>query len=341
MNDWAAQTGSVMSWGSAATPQGQPAAGQPIGQPGPSRSGRPQPGMMQPLYPPPAQAPPPAAVVAEAPPAPHQVWMKPLIPPAPPEPAPQQTWVQPLGAPATPPAAPAHHPAQAYQPSAGSYQPPAYHQGLRAAPIQLPPSRLRGPAVTLYVALGLMLPGAVLLAAAYGWQWTLLQHLATVSLQDAKESDGLITLALMVTALPAWVAGITTLVWFHRVRGNADYVGAAMQRHTRKWAVLGWMIPIVNLAVPPRIANDALLEMKYANADPLLPRRRTGDPVVRWWWATLLLAAVPWNLAYHEGFSLSSRSSLAAGAALLLVAHVALTLALVRKITAAQRRVLG
>lgn len=57
------------------------------------------------------------------------------------------------------------------------------------------------------------------------------------------------TAALLSTA-------VLFLVWFHRVRVNAEVFDPFGHRKKRGWAVGGWFVPVVNLWFPRRIALD-------------------------------------------------------------------------------------
>ncbi|MET7357378.1 DUF4328 domain-containing protein [Streptomyces sp. NPDC005562] len=49
---------------------------------------------------------------------------------------------------------------------------------------------------------------------------------------------------------------VVFLVWFHRVRVNAEVFEPFIHRKTRGWAVGGWFVPVANLWFPRRIALD-------------------------------------------------------------------------------------
>ena len=78
-------------------------------------------------------------------------------------------------------------------------------------------------------------------------------------------------------SLPTLVVGILFLIWFHRAAGLA----ARLRRPARRspsWAVVGWLIPVVNFVFPFRSALDMFRPADHRRA------------VVRPWWAAYLVA---------------------------------------------------
>ncbi|MGW0819861.1 DUF4328 domain-containing protein [Streptomyces sp. NPDC002845] len=94
-----------------------------------------------------------------------------------------------------------------------------------------------------------------------------------------------------VVQLAAWFAtGVVFLVWFHRVRVNAEVFNPFGHSKTRGWAVGGWFVPIVNLWFPRRIALDI-----WDASSPLDTRRSHG--LVNAWWAMWLIGTVAGRVA--------------------------------------------
>ncbi|MEQ8145167.1 DUF4328 domain-containing protein [Streptomyces sp. OP7] len=58
-------------------------------------------------------------------------------------------------------------------------------------------------------------------------------------------------LALLATAT-------VFIIWFHRVRQNAEVFAPDTQRRSAGWAIAGWFIPVANLWIPRGIALDVL-----------------------------------------------------------------------------------
>jgi hypothetical protein len=132
-----------------------------------------------------------------------------------------------------------------------------------------------------------------------------------------------LTVPAAVLTVPAF------LVWFFRIRHNAGLWGP--QRRDRGWAFWGWLVPVVNLWFPYRIAADASTPEQVGPVES-----RTTLALVRAWWAAWLLAAVTdlsgghrrvW-LEFAVGNNIAS-SAFAAASALL-------AMRMVRRLTAVQ-----
>ncbi len=102
---------------------------------------------------------------------------------------------------------------------------------------------------------------------------------------------GLAQVALMV------VTCVVFLVWFHRVRVNAEVFAPHIHRKTRGWTVWGWFVPVVSLWFPRRIALDiwdasgprSVAPDRTLTLDPSADRG--PHPVVNAWW-TLWIASL-------------------------------------------------
>ncbi|WP_344629781.1 DUF4328 domain-containing protein [Streptomyces glaucosporus] len=90
------------------------------------------------------------------------------------------------------------------------------------------------------------------------------------------------TLALVATAIPF-------LMWFHRSRLNAEAFDAAGQRMGAGWAVGAWFVPVANLWLPKRIADDVWDASSPPGADGTVRYRASRGPLNAWW--ALWLAA--------------------------------------------------
>ncbi|MEU5580131.1 DUF4328 domain-containing protein [Streptomyces huasconensis] len=92
------------------------------------------------------------------------------------------------------------------------------------------------------------------------------------------------TVALLATC-------VVFLVWFHRVRVNAEVFEPHIHRKKRGWTVWGWFVPVVNLWFPRRIAVDIwdASGTRSATPDgmpPLDPAAERGPHrLVNVWWA--------------------------------------------------------
>ena len=73
--------------------------------------------------------------------------------------------------------------------------------------------------------------------------------------------------------------GVVFIVWLRAAYGNLQRLGVSRLRWRRRWAVIAWLIPIANLFLPKRLANDI-----WRGSDP-------GRPAE---WALRPDASVPW-----------------------------------------------
>ncbi|MFI8240221.1 DUF4328 domain-containing protein [Streptomyces sp. NPDC085866] len=134
--------------------------------------------------------------------------------------------------------------------------------------------------------------------------------------------------ASMVYVYLMTAAVVLFLVWFARCRRNAELLSPGTVRGSAVWAVLAWLIPVVNLWVP----RGLLLDVQRARG-PGTPGRR-DRVLVNAWWATWVGHAlvVPVGTRLGQGTSL----------VLLLVAEAlhlaagALAIAVIQRITARQ-----
>ncbi|GAA4136771.1 MULTISPECIES: DUF4328 domain-containing protein [Streptomyces] len=91
-----------------------------------------------------------------------------------------------------------------------------------------------------------------------------------------------------------WAVGMTTsmymlgllgtatlfIIWFHRVRHNAEVFAPDVQRRTPGWAIGGWFIPFANLFIPRGIAKDVL---RASQPDPYASEVRHQGLLNAWW----------------------------------------------------------
>ncbi|GAB2598352.1 hypothetical protein GCM10027168_34180 [Streptomyces capparidis] len=97
-------------------------------------------------------------------------------------------------------------------------------------------------------------------------------------------------------AMLSGITGLATipvfLVWFHRVRTNAEVWLPGQHRFSPGWAVGGWFVPVVNLWFPKMIIDDVCVASDPAPrhaavqpyGQPLYQRPAAG--LVTAWWAT-------------------------------------------------------
>lgn len=84
------------------------------------------------------------------------------------------------------------------------------------------------------------------------------------------------------------------LVWFHRVRTNAEVLAPGRHRHVPGMAIAAWFLPFANWWIPKQIADDVL----RASAPPPpatpygIPPTARGTGLVQGWWITWVGASV-------------------------------------------------
>ncbi|QIP85024.1 DUF4328 domain-containing protein [Streptomyces sp. Tu 2975] len=118
-----------------------------------------------------------------------------------------------------------------------------------------------------------------------------LMGLVTVgfSEEDAEFADRLLvaTSAFQIAAYLATV--VVFIVWFHRVRSNADAFAPGMVERGRGWAVGGWFVPVAGLWIPRGIAVEV---WRASRTDPLAPDRHEPHTLVNIWWVGFVVATV-------------------------------------------------
>ncbi|MEV4679495.1 DUF4328 domain-containing protein [Streptomyces kurssanovii] len=118
-----------------------------------------------------------------------------------------------------------------------------------------------------------------------------LMGLVTVgySEEDAELADRLLvaTSAFQIAAYLATV--VVFIVWFHRVRSNADAFAPGMVERGRGWAVGGWFIPVAGLWIPRGIAVEV---WRASRTDPLAPDKHEPHTLVNIWWVGFVVATV-------------------------------------------------
>jgi hypothetical protein len=86
-------------------------------------------------------------------------------------------------------------------------------------------------------------------------------------------------------------AAVAFVVWFRRSRINAGSFDAGSQRMGPGWAVGGWLVPVVNLWFPKKIANDIWDASLPPGADRT-PGAREPRGLLNGWWTLWILTMV-------------------------------------------------
>ncbi|MGV9879453.1 DUF4328 domain-containing protein [Streptomyces sp. NPDC003006] len=115
--------------------------------------------------------------------------------------------------------------------------------------------------------------------------------------REAQHADVLYAQSGSVQLVALIATCVVFLVWFRRVRVNAEVFEPYIHRKTRGWTVWGWFVPVVNLWFPRRIA----LDIWDASGDRSVAPDRTltldasaargPHPLINAWW-TLWVANI-------------------------------------------------
>ncbi|MGW2655442.1 DUF4328 domain-containing protein [Streptomyces sp. NPDC001478] len=82
---------------------------------------------------------------------------------------------------------------------------------------------------------------------------------------------------------------VVFLVWFRRVRLNAEVFDAHAHSMRPGWAIGGWFVPLGNVVLPHRVASDVWTASSPGGGGTGAPAPRG---VLHAWWGTLLGATV-------------------------------------------------
>lgn len=105
-----------------------------------------------------------------------------------------------------------------------------------------------------------------------------------VPMTEVDRADTIYAATGVVQTVAFVVAIVLFLVWFQRVRVNAEVFDPFGHRMKRGWTCGSWFVPIVNLWFPRRIMEDVW--------DASTPAGRASHGLVNGWWAFWVLALV-------------------------------------------------
>ncbi|MFC9970071.1 DUF4328 domain-containing protein [Spirillospora sp. NPDC127200] len=126
-------------------------------------------------------------------------------------------------------------------------------------------------------------------------------HQATYETFDASATERALAPysdVFVIGAVLAGATGLLYLVWLWRAYRQSP----GPHRHHAAWVVLGWITPVVNLWMPPRLVHEIWVNSgRYRVAE----RQVTGVLVAAWWCCALLGAVLA------RAFSVGSAQTLA------------------------------
>ncbi|MBD0741475.1 DUF4328 domain-containing protein [Streptomyces sp. CBMA152] len=144
------------------------------------------------------------------------------------------------------------------------------------------------------------------------------------------------TAQMVAVAAPA----VVFIIWFHRVRSNADVFAQDVCTRSRGWAVGGWFVPLGNCWIPYTIAREIWTASAQRAPDGSW-REVSAAPVKRWWvmWVTALVllrvGSTMQNHA-HSPAALQRATDVMFVCDLLMLTAAVLAIVFVRKLTAMQ-----
>ncbi|MGW4937357.1 DUF4328 domain-containing protein [Streptomyces sp. NPDC004166] len=166
-------------------------------------------------------------------------------------------------------------------PAATGYLPPY-------VPLFRPPEGL----ATALTALFSVTIGVDLLAAAFDvYVWQLLDGLlggGSVTDADLTRADGLQALSGALQALLLVATAVVFIIWFYRVRRNADFFALDACEMKSGWAIGAWFIPIGNLWLPRKIAGEVWNASTDWDSEP----RGTSQTSMNLWWVLFVASSL-------------------------------------------------
>ncbi len=151
---------------------------------------------------------------------------------------------------------------------------------------------------TAQILSAVLLSTAAVSGVSAGFEISQIQLLASINQysdvgEDTRWLHALIRNALLGARLSLYaVVAALFITWLHRCRINARAFGCRRFRYSRGWAVIGFLIPLVNLFRPYQIVSEV-----WRASDPRAVETRIdwiAMPVSRFvlaWWTTLLVSA--------------------------------------------------
>lgn len=219
------------------------------------------------------------------------------------------------------------------------------------SPSPFPPSQpaqlLRSPDAMAKAATVLLIVGAVFHLLSTGFKlhtWQVQKQLiadpAGLDYDNLASIDGLETLVGLLQSVTTLATFVVFIIWFNRVRCNAEVFRPDGFSQSAGWAIGGWFVPIANLFLPYRTARETWdASTQYAPDGSY--RSVSGAPVVAWWltfvagWIISAVASRNYAKAMaHE--ELRDAALLGAVADLTTVVSAALAALFVHRLTAMQ-----
>ncbi|MGV9604074.1 DUF4328 domain-containing protein [Streptomyces sp. NPDC003631] len=170
--------------------------------------------------------------------------------------------------------------------SQNSFGPPSAATGY--LPPYVPPFRPPGDLATaLTVLFSLTIAVDLLLAAAYVYVRQLLGS-GSVAYDDLTRADGLQALSDALQTLLLVPTAVVFIIWFFRIRKNADFFAPDACEMKSGWAIGAWFIPIGNLWLPRKIAGEVWNASTDWDSEP----RGTSQTSMNVWWVLFVASSL-------------------------------------------------
>ncbi|WP_165869363.1 protein kinase domain-containing protein [Streptomyces barkulensis] len=136
------------------------------------------------------------------------------------------------------------------------------------------------------------------------------------SLRDTTEVMAALSALFQLPVIVLW------LVWFWRVRANAEVFAPGQIRSHRGWAIGSWLVPVIWFFMPKQIINDVC-----DHSDPTStrttwygPRRSSNRGLLNGWWTMWLAGMVVGVLNYEPWYDAETVDQAQGSAALTVMA---------------------
>jgi Domain of unknown function (DUF4328) len=112
----------------------------------------------------------------------------------------------------------------------------------------------------------------------------------------------------VISAVLAGLTGVLYVSWLWRAHGQAS----GPRQYGRGWVIFGWLIPVVNLWLPPRMVHDVWVS---SSRFTVAGRQAVGAVVTAWWCCVLGAVALAWAFPGATGSLAEARFSVHLGVA--------------------------
>ncbi|MER5613684.1 DUF4328 domain-containing protein [Streptomyces sp. NPDC002215] len=139
---------------------------------------------------------------------------------------------------------------------------------------------------------------------------------ATYDEAEATLADNLYGSAGVLQSLVSLATAVVFIIWFRRVRLNAEVFDPSTQPMRPGWAVGAWFVPIANLVLPRRIAGGIWTASAQTNTDGSW--RTVPATVMNLWWGFWIVSLVGSQYASRRYWAAEQPQEILDSAALLM-----------------------